>query len=156
MADFNIAIETVLANEGSTLVDDPLDPGGLSRWGISHRSYPLVDIRNLTEDQAKQIYLRDFWKYEDVIDQRVATKLLDSAVNLGEHAATFLLQEIVLQVVKPDGLIGPVTIDAVNRMDANALLTLYKTKLVAHYEAIAIANPTQEKFLKGWTTRAQS
>jgi lysozyme family protein len=155
MADFNIAIETVLANEGSTLVDDPLDPGGLSRWGISHRSYPLVDIRNLTEDQAKQIYLRDFWKYEDVIEQRVATKLLDSAVNLGEHAATFLLQEIVLQVVKPDGLIGPVTLDCVNRVDPNALLTAYRAKLEQHYRNIVLAKPEEMKFLDGWLRRAK-
>lgn len=154
MANFDEAIRTVLENEGAVIVDDPKDPGGLSRYGISHRSYPTVDIRNLTEDQAIEIYRRDWWHYDGIIDQRVATKILDSCVNLGEHAAIYLLQEIVLQVVKPDGLFGPVTEDCLNRMDPQALLTAYRAKLVAHYEDIVEANPSQVKFLKGWLARA--
>jgi len=154
MALFELAAEKTLTNEGG-FVDDPMDKGGATNFGLSQRSYPALNIKELTKEEALAIYKRDFWKYDDVLDQRIADKIFDMAFNMG-HAAIFLLQEIVLQVVRPDGIWGPVTEDAVNRMDANALLTLYKTKLVAHYEAIAVANPTQEKFLKGWTTRAQS
>jgi lysozyme family protein len=154
-SNFDIAIETVLANEGG-LVEDKMDPGGLTNFGLSQRSYPKLDIRNLTREEAIEIYRRDWWHYAGIIDQRVATKILDSCVNMGEHAAIFLLQEIVLQVIKPDGIYGEVTEDAVNRLDPNALLTDYRAKLTAHYEAIAIANPTQAKFLKGWTARATS
>jgi lysozyme family protein len=75
-------------------------------------------------------------------------------VNLGQHTAIFLLQELVLQVVKPDGLFGEVTEDAVNRQDANALLTAYRTKLTQHYQEIVKNNPAEAKFLTGWLRRA--
>jgi len=152
MALFELAAEKTLANEGG-FVDDLFDKGGATNFGLSQRSYPTLNIKELTQEEALAIYKRDFWKYDDVLDQRIADKIFDMAFNMG-HAAIFLLQEIVLQVVRPDGQWGPVTLDAVNRMDADALLTAYKAKLVSHYEAIAIANPTQEKFLKGWTARA--
>jgi lysozyme family protein len=153
MALFEPAVDITLENEGSALVDDPKDPGGLSRWGISHRSYPTVDIRNLTREDAAQIYRRDWWKYDGIIDQRVANKIFDMTVNMG-HAAIYLLQEIVLQIVRPDGIYGEVTEAGVNRFDPNALLTAYKAKLAAHYEAIVAANPAEAKFLAGWLRRA--
>jgi lysozyme family protein len=153
MALFEPAVEVVLANEGG-LVEDKLDPGGLTNFGLSQRSYPGLDIRNLTRDAAVSIYHRDWWKYDNIIDQRVATKILDSCVNLGQHTAIFLLQELVLQVVKPDGLFGEVTEDAVNRQDANALLTAYRTKLTQHYQEIVKNNPAEAKFLTGWLRRA--
>jgi lysozyme family protein len=70
------------------------------------------------------------------------------------HSAIFLLQELVLQVVKPDGLWGPVTEEAINRMDANALLLLYKARLRQHYLDIVANKPEDEKFLNGWLRRA--
>ena len=81
MADFNIAIETVLANEGG-ICNVSGDPGGLTNFGISQRSYPNVDIRNLTRDAAAAIYRRDFWHYDAVESQLMATKIFDMAVNM--------------------------------------------------------------------------
>jgi lysozyme family protein len=153
-SNFDIAIETVLANEGG-LVEDKMDPGGLTNFGLSQRSYPKLDIRNLTREEAIEIYRRDWWHYAGIIDQRVATKILDSCVNMGEHAAIFLLQEIVLQVIKPDGIYGEVTEDAVNRLDPNALLTAYRAKLEQHYRNIVLARPEEMKFLDGWLRRAK-
>jgi lysozyme family protein len=152
MSSFELAIETVLANEGgySFIASDP---GGETNFGISKRSYPALDIKNLTREEAVQIYRRDFWKYDNVLDQRVATKIFDASVNMG-HSAIFLLQELVLQVVKPDGLWGPVTEEAINRMDANALLLLYKARLRQHYLDIVANKPEDEKFLNGWLRRA--
>ena len=58
--NFDIAFSRLIDSEGG-LTDNPKDPGGLTKFGISQRSYPDIDIRNLTLDQAKAIYLRDFW-----------------------------------------------------------------------------------------------
>ena len=80
--------------------------------------------------------------------------MFDSYVNM-ERIAIFLLQEIVLQVVKPDGIYGEVTEDAVNRMDPNALLTAYRAKLEQHYRNIVLAKPEEMKFLDGWLRRAK-
>lgn len=43
------------------LVNDPDDPGGLTKWGISKRAYPHLDIANLTRQQAEVIYFKDYW-----------------------------------------------------------------------------------------------
>ena len=65
---FDEIIEVVLHHEGG-YVNDPKDPGGETNYGISKRAYPDVDIKNLTEDGAKDIYRRDYWeKYRCVMN----------------------------------------------------------------------------------------
>src|ERR1700676_2468756 len=110
MADFNLAIDTVLTNEGG-LSENPSDPGGLTNFGISQRSYPTVDIRNLTRETAAAIYQRDFWHYDAVQSQPMATKIFDMSVNMG-HAAIRILQTCLGVTV--DGIWGPGTCAAVN------------------------------------------
>ena len=52
-------LKRILGHEGG-LSDNPKDPGGLTKWGISQRSYPHLDIRNLKVEEAVEIYKRDF------------------------------------------------------------------------------------------------
>ena len=54
------AIDRVLVHEGGD-ADDPRDAGGRTRWGISQRTYPTLDIRRLTRADAIALYRRDFW-----------------------------------------------------------------------------------------------
>ena len=56
--DFNKIIEKVLKHEGG-YVNDPTDLGGETNYGITKRFYPDVDIKNLTEEQAKEIYKKE-------------------------------------------------------------------------------------------------
>ena len=58
--NFDIAFDRLMGHEGG-LVDHPNDPGGLTKFGISQRSYPNIDIRKLTREDSKAIYRRDFW-----------------------------------------------------------------------------------------------
>ena len=60
MQNFPDCIAHVLAAEGG-LVNDPQDPGGVTKFGISQRAYPALDIRALSLDDAKAIYQRDNW-----------------------------------------------------------------------------------------------
>ena len=53
-AKFLLAIEEVLKNEGG-YVNHPSDPGGATNFGITQRTYPRLNIRTLTVDQAKEI-----------------------------------------------------------------------------------------------------
>ena len=117
-SSFDLAIPVVLENEGG-YVNDPADPGGETKYGISKRSYPALDIKNLTVEQATAIYLRDFWQFDGIIDQRVANKLFDAYVNL-KHRAILYAQQIVFKSLTPDGVYGPETEDALNRADPNA------------------------------------
>lgn len=153
MAEFNLAIPTVLENEGGYIFDK-FDPGGETKFGISKRSYPALDIKNLTVEEATAIYLKDFWLFGGIIDQKVATKLFDSYVNI-KHTAVYYIQEIVLQSVKPDGIYGEVTEDAINRYDANSLLTQFRNRLKQHYIDWAAANPGEKKDLNGLLRRAE-
>lgn len=61
MAEFNGAVERTLKFEG-ILSNDKYDAGGLTKFGISKRAYPKLDIVNLTVEDAKKIYERDYWK----------------------------------------------------------------------------------------------
>jgi lysozyme family protein len=151
MANFEPAIEITLKNEGG-LVDDPADPGGLTKFGLSQRSYPNVDIKNLTIEDAKAIYLKDFWKFGGITDQSIANKIFDSYVNM-EHAAIKIAQKTV-GFSKQDGVYGPVTETAINSFTAENFLPLYRANLVQHYKDIVAANPEESKFLEGWENRA--
>jgi lysozyme family protein len=42
--------------------DDPQDPGGYTRYGICQKYNPEVDVKNLTLEQAKNIYYRKYWE----------------------------------------------------------------------------------------------
>ena len=151
MADFNLAIPIVLENEGG-LVDNKNDPGGLTKYGISRRAYPSLDIKNLTRDAAIEIYRSDFWKFDGVNDQRLATKIFDAYVNMG-HTAIKLLQKLLGQV--QDGGWGPNTQAAVNSRIPELLLQNYRDALVQHYQDIVDANPAEIVFLGGWLIRAK-
>ena len=40
--------------------NDPSDPGGLTKYGIDMASNPHVDVANLTEPQAREIYWNEW------------------------------------------------------------------------------------------------
>lgn len=86
--NFNKAFEFVIKHEGE-LNDDPNDPGGLTKYGISQRAYPNLDIRNLTLNEAKTIYKVDYWDKCDCDYLAFPTDILmfDTAVNMGATKA---------------------------------------------------------------------
>ena len=49
---FDEIIDHVLEHEGG-YVNDPKDLGGETKYGITKRFYPDVDIKNLTKEDAK-------------------------------------------------------------------------------------------------------
>ena len=149
MGDFNISIKIVLANEGG-LVENASDPGGLTNFGISQRSYPNVDIRALTPETAADIYRRDYWKFDAVDSQALCTKIFDMYVNMG-HTAVHILQ--ICMGVPVDGLWGPGTCAAVNAA-GDSLLNDYRLALGRHYQNLVLANPALAQFLHGWLIRA--
>lgn len=153
---FNAAVRQVLAREGGDkLTNDPSDRGGLTRYGISKRAYPDLDIQALTESQAIAIYKRDYWdslKLDDVRAPDVAAAIFDTGVNMGVQWAARLAQSTAGVAV--DGKIGPVSIGAINRTDPQIFLILFVLARVERYSAICDKDPGQKKFLHGWIRRA--
>lgn len=88
MSLFLPAFQIVVGLEGG-YVNDPKDPGGETKWGISKRAYPTLDIKNLTLEQAQQIYLTDYWDRCgcDLMPWDRALCVFDCAVNQGVSAA---------------------------------------------------------------------
>lgn len=162
---FEKAIDYVLANEGG-YVFDKNDPGGETKYGISKRSYPRLNIKDLSMDEAKKIYFSDYWmkgKFEKIPDESVATQLFDLSVNLGIRSAIIVLQRALRAVgvnVQEDGLFGPVTLSGVifccmsNELGPSTLLAAIKSEAAGYYRLIAAKNPSQQKFLSGWLNRA--
>lgn len=88
MSFFDAAFSIVIGEEGG-YVNDPHDPGGETKFGISKRAYPNLDIKNLTLEDAKAIYKRDYWDVMgcDALSWEMALIAFDAAVNQGVGAA---------------------------------------------------------------------
>ena len=84
MISFARAVAFVLAQEGG-YSNDPNDPGGETRYGISKRRYPAEDIRNLTVERARELYRRDYWDKNRCgeLPAHMALCVFDAAVNGG-------------------------------------------------------------------------
>lgn len=156
---FERAIGVVLAHEGG-YVNDRRDPGGETKFGISKRTYPSVDIKNLTRDQAADIYRRDWWdrlRLGEIQDPDVAAKVMDLAVNVGAGTGFRLLQRALLaagQKVTVDGVMGPQTLAAVNAAEPRILLAALRAEAAGHYRLLIAKNPKLAVFEQGWTNRA--
>ena len=156
---FEKAFEYVIQNEGG-YVFDKNDPGGETKFGITKRSYPSLNIRELTLEDAKKIYYRDFWqkgKFEEISDDLIAMQVFDLSVNLGIRSAVIVLQRALRSVgktVQEDGLMGPETLLATMYSEPRSLLAAIKSEAAGYYRQIAAKNPSQQKFLKGWLNRA--
>ena len=112
---FDKAFTIVVALEGG-YVNDPSDPGGETKFGISRRSHPDIDILHLTREQARSIFLADYWAaaHCDEIPWPLSLYVFDAAVNQGVSAAIRMLQARLR--VREDGGFGPVTLAAALRM----------------------------------------
>lgn len=157
--NFEQIITTVLKNEGG-YVNDPTDMGGETKFGISKRSYPDVDIKNLTVDQAKSIYKRDFWnkqQYDNIDNIIIATKIFDLSINIGPSKANMLMQRALRSVgkkVNEDGILGIATLNAINRSSSTELLAALRSEAAGYYRSIVASKKEQSKFLNGWLHRA--
>lgn len=154
---FERAVAHVLSQEGG-YVKDPDDPGGETKYGISKRSYPNLNIKGLTKAQAIEIYHRDWWeryRYEEIEPSLLATKVFSFAVNMGASRAHKLLQQAVNMTREErslvlDGIIGIRTIEAIYSHDClDYLLSVYMLLAIRYY--VSLKN---QKYLAGWINRA--
>lgn len=145
--NFDTAFARLIGNEGG-ISENPKDPGGLTNWGISQRSYPTVDIRNLTMESAKAIYLRDFWSPLGNTPDSVKFQAFDFAVNSGIQTAIRKLQVAI--GVADDGHWGPISTAKLNSMDVNDVLMLYIAERIIFWTRCS----TWQTFGRGWSIRA--
>ena len=144
---FDIAFSRLIGHEGG-YVNDPRDPGGETKFGISKRSYPDVNIATLTEDAAKAIYYRDFWQPLGDAHPAIKFQTFDFAVNSGISTAIRKLQAAI--GVADDGHWGPVSAAALAAMDVNDVLMRFMAQRLRFWVKCT-AWPTMGG---GWANRA--
>jgi lysozyme family protein len=92
MNNFDRAFEIVVGIEAG-YVNDPEDPGGETKFGISKRAYPHEDIKNMTLERSKELFQKDYWIrcHCDALQWCWALPVFDCAVNEGQGVALHLL-----------------------------------------------------------------
>ncbi len=133
----------------AALVENPHDPGGLTKYGISQKAYPTLDIKNLTVNQALSIYLKDYWlaSKAELLNEKLRLPYFDCVVNQGQGRAIKLLQQALK--VQVDGKIGQETILASHKLDPRLVVIDFLGLRALHY---ASANGFP-RFGKGWMRR---
>jgi lysozyme family protein len=162
MADFEQAFKKTLAFEGG-YANDPDDHGGKTMYGITEavaraNGYKGT-MQSLSLGMAKRIYKVDYWDPNqlDKLPQVLAENVFDCGVNCGVWTAAKMLQVVV--GVKADGIIGPITLvameDKLQAAGERFLVSAYLEVREDRYYDICRTNPSQKKFLKGWINRCK-
>lgn len=122
--NFDHCLRHVLSHEGG-YVDHPLDPGGATNFGITHktlarwRGAPVTkrDVQNLALGEVAEIYHARYWEnvMGDELPHGLDLTVFDFAVNSGPARATKFIQRKVRE--KVDGIFGPMTLRAVLRVN---------------------------------------
>ena len=126
---------------------------------MSKRSFPSVDIKNLTLDQATEIWLDNFWtpnRLDEIHDQTLANKLLNMIGNSGAHSVILQFQAAINLCggsVILDGVMGTSTLAAANFLDPKYLIAIFKIQRIGFYIGLVNRTSSQISNLKGWVTR---
>jgi lysozyme family protein len=162
---FEDTVNHIINFEGG-YVDDPRDPGGATKYGISSTFLRSIgdntDPRDLTRDKAKEYYKVYFWDVlacEQIQSNKVQLILFDTAINMGVQSAIRILQKS-LRIFAPitvDGIAGPQTTSILSVAQANAgnlaiLIDAFLTIRKQTYIDISIKR-NDRTFLRGWFKR---
>jgi len=172
MTDEDI-ITDVLRREGIAFTNDPTDHGGPTKYGITLRdlrtwrkslAVSAVDVEALTEDEARAIYRQRYILdpgFDLLHDLWLRAFLVDCGVLQGPRNAVKFLQRAL--GVLSDGILGPVTLAALEQADQQPLRKAVLRERIQHLVACAVVDvppdvlaSTNLKYLRGWLNRATS
>jgi lysozyme family protein len=159
-SSFRGAVKRLIEREGGSQVfDDRGKTGEYSKFGINEQSHPDVDVENLTQAQAEDIYYTKY--YEPIhgdtlatVSPRLMEHTFDFAVNSGPARAIKTLQEVV--GATPDGAMGPQTKQAVRdfveKWGEDDLLENYLLERRRFLKGL----DGWKRFGRGWSKRLES
>lgn len=163
MADFKKFIPLLKKLEGG-FVDHPADKGGATNMGVTLKTFRehygkdmcAEDLRRMSEEQWRHIMKSGYWDWcrcDEIKSQSVADIIADWCVNSG-LAGIRRVQEIA--GVRPDGIVGPVTVNAINAHSPEDLFNRIKDARKQFYVNIVRRDPSQKVFMNGWMNRIES
>ena len=155
-------INDSLKRDGSAFVNHPADRGKATRHGITagtlaaYRKAPVSvdDVRNLTEDEARAIYKSLYLerpKISEIRDVRLRGLMMDCAVHSGPAKAITWLQQAL--GVAADGVIGPMTLNAVHLSDMERTYDRVLAQRLKFLGRLITNDPSQAAFAAGWMNR---
>jgi len=150
MSAFDDAFTALIGNEGG-YSNNPADPGGETMWGITQRVAQAHGytgaMQDLPLETAKAIAKAQYWDVYscDNFDHRIAFQVFDAAYN-GGHPALWLQNAVGVPM---DGIIGPVTIAAVNAADPLQVILRFNSYRLSYFTALS----TWPTFGRGWANR---
>lgn len=165
-ARFEWVISYVLSNEGSTYNAKEDSMYGLMQSSLKAKRLAAgVVVKNLSKDEAKDIYHEDWWRplgVNGLKNDYIARKVFDTCVNTGERTGIMILQRAILAIKAwdgstknfVDGILGPNTLKAANNADPVILLAAIIQQQLIHYDKLIKNNPKLDIYRKGWEARA--
>lgn len=148
-----LAIINTLSHEGGYVWDEH-DTGGETKYGISKRSYPDLNIKALSLNDAVKIYYNDYWKPSGASRLKsavLACLFFDMCVNAGISRATKLLQKAC--DANEDGILGKNTARACN--EDEAIVHEFTKERESYYFRISHKG-NNKRFLNGWLKRCHN
>jgi len=149
---FKQAVEITLQFEGG-YSNNPLDKGGETNFGISKKSWPDIDIKNLTKEKAIEIYKQYYWDgtiASMVDDDETAMKIFDLGVQMGLNGVKHRIEDVIGPA---DDETNEEIAHAINTMGPEDFLPEFEAVCADYYEQRVIDDPKDNVWLGGWLKR---
>ena len=162
MADFDKYAPKLSDIEGGW-VDDPDDNGGATNRGVTLTTYRAFfglhktkeDLKNMPDHEWRFI-MKSFWDEcsgDHITNQTIAEFLVDWRIHSGGIAIRKIQAAFSL---KPDGIVGPLTLGALNVSDCRTTLDRMKACRIRYYNWLIDSGRCHKKYRKGWINRVNS
>lgn len=145
---FERAIVYLMTVEGG-YSNHPKDPGGETKYGISKKAFPKLNIKKVTKAQAKRLYETHYWRpcFHPAMSYRIAVITFDGCVHLGVGEGIKQLQKAL--GVPADGVIGKSTVRSITRLDPQELALRMLSLRNESYRKL----PQYKTFRRAWLSR---
>ena len=163
MAKAELLMPLLLKWEGG-YVNDPDDLGGATNKGVTLCTFrqfygndkTVDDLKRITDEQWLHIFKTGYWdmcKADLIHNQSMANLIVDFCYNSGNHAIKILQK---LLGVSADGVVGSITITALNENCSRNFFYQYQSARLNFLEDICKSRPANRKFMNGWRNRVLS
>lgn len=164
MSGFLQALPVTLRFEGG-YANNPADPGGATMRGITQAVYdtyrraqgePERDVRQIERAELEAIYFNGYWLRGkcDALSWPLSLAHFDACVNHGPFNAARILQRAL--GVGADGVIGPITLGAVQSQPLPFIVTRTLWERLAFYERLLVRRKSSRIFALAWLSRVSA
>ncbi len=151
-------LDGLIEREGG-FVNHAADRGGPTNWGITQaklaewrrRPVTVDDVRALSQGEAREIYRHEYIagpRFAQIRDAKLMELVVDCGVNHGTRRASLWLQSVAGATT--DGVVGPMTLHAVNNADPRRLYRKLLAMRCRFFGSLITRDPSQAAFAAGW------